>query len=120
MKLGMTRLAGGVWEAVLDIGGDERTPMVEVIHDGTALPDVTLRPLDGQPGHWAIRVPLPSSIIADGLQVLAVREAGTDEVLGKIAILAGEAEPDDLRSEVEMLRGELDLLKRAFRRQFGG
>ena len=36
--------------------------------------------------------------------------------LGHFSIIAGEALGEDLHAEVELLRAELDMLKRAFRR----
>ena len=46
------------------------------------------------------------SVISDG--------GGTK--LGHFSIIAGEALGEDLHAEVELLRAELDMLKRAFRR----
>ena len=37
-------------------------------------------------------------------------------ILGDFTLMAGDAVADDLRAEVELLRAELDMLKRAFRR----
>ena len=42
--------------------------------------------------------------------------ADWEEVLGSFTLIAGEALGDDLRAEVSLLRAELDMLKRAFRR----
>ena len=36
--------------------------------------------------------------------------------IGHVSLLAGEALGDDIRAEVALLRAELDMLKRAFRR----
>ncbi len=65
---------------------------------------------------WGLRVPIPADAIADGVQTLLVIEAASGRVLEKITIIAGEALADDIRAEVDLLRAELDMLKRAFRR----
>ena len=59
---------------------------------------------------------MPQEAICDGVQTFAIREAASDEVLGSFTLIAGEALGDDLRAEVSLLRAELDMLKRAFRR----
>jgi hypothetical protein len=40
----------------------------------------------------------------------------TDAVLASFAFLAGDALSEDIRAEMDLLRDELDMLKRAFRR----
>lgn len=116
MKIGSARVRAGVWEAVVETAADAPAPSVEVLHDGTLLTDVTLTSQDGQPGKWAVRAPIPATILAEGLQLMILRETGQDGTLARLAIVTGEAPDGDLRTEVEMLRAELDLLKRAFRR----
>ena len=43
-------------------------------------------------------------------------DADANVKLGDFTLIAGEPLADDLRAEVELLRAELDMLKRAFRR----
>jgi hypothetical protein len=45
-----------------------------------------------------------------------MREAGQTETLAHFTIITGVAMEDDMRAEVDLLRQELDMLKRAFRR----
>lgn len=116
MKVGSTRVRAGIWEAVLETAADAPAPSVEVLHETSPLADVSVAPLDGQPGRWAVRVPVPATVLSEGLQLLVLHEIGQDGALARLAIVAGEAPDGDLRTEVEMLRAELDLLKRAFRR----
>jgi hypothetical protein len=61
-------------------------------------------------------VPIPISAIADGVQVFVITDGIHDKTLGQFTLIAGEVLGDDIRSEVELLRAELDMLKRAFRR----
>jgi hypothetical protein len=61
-----------------------------------------------------VRVPIPAALIGDGVRSILVLVDG--EVLGRITLLAGAPLEDDLLAEIGLLRAELDLLKRAFRR----
>jgi hypothetical protein len=110
-KLSQTRIMRGVWEGVLTGGGE--TPVVEALHEGEALPGVEVVALPGEAGH-AVRVPLPGAILSEGVQVVLLRLGG--EVLTQITLVAGLPPDEDLRAEVNLLRAELELLKRAFRR----
>ncbi len=92
-----------------------------------ARPEITVtyldRPVEGiamsegpEPGIWDLSVPIPSEAVADGVHCFLILDAASDTKLGDFALLGGEAISDDLRAEVELLRAELDMLKRAFRR----
>jgi hypothetical protein len=50
------------------------------------------------------------------VQTFLVREAGSGATLGHFTIVAGVPLEADLRAEVDLLRAELDMLKKAFRR----
>ena len=69
-----------------------------------------------EPGVWDLRVPIPKDAIADGVQTFVIVDMSDGTKLGDFTLIAGEAAAEDLRSEVELLRAELDMLKRAFRR----
>lgn len=106
-----TRLAGGVWEGVVSA---PTAPRLTATHQGRAVPGVEVAP--GRPGEWLVRVPVPPEAVSDGVHTVVVAEEATGEALGSFAIVAGEALALDLRAEIDLLRAELDMLKRAFRR----
>lgn len=115
LLLTKTKMSQGVWEGLLT-GADKGThPKITVTHQGTAVPDVNVTPLENDEGH-ALRVPIPPEAVSDGMQTLLIADADTDRQLGSITLIAGEALGDDMRVEVDLLRAELDMLKRAFRR----
>ena len=62
----------------------------------------------------AVRV--PAEILGDGVTTVLVTDAASGARLGSFAILAGEAVEGDLRAELDLMRAELDMLKKAFRR----
>lgn len=116
LTLTKTRLFEGVWEGVLTYEGTGNyQPQIEVMHLQRPVPDVEVveKPDDGL---WVVRVPVPATAIADGVQTFVIRDARSGEVLDSFALLSGDVLSYDIRSEMSLLREELDLLKRAFRR----
>ncbi len=116
LTLTKTRLFEGVWEGVLTYEGTGNyQPQIEVMHLQRPVPDVEVveKPDDGL---WVVRVPVPAAAIADGVQTFVIRDARSGEVLDSFALLSGDVLSYDIRSEISLLREELDLLKRAFRR----
>ncbi|WP_417728734.1 hypothetical protein [Roseovarius sp.] len=116
VTLTKTRLFEGVWEGVLTRQGEgDFTPDIEVTHhqEPVAGVEVTPRPEDQL---WVVRVPVPLEKISDGVQTFVIRDRRSGEVLESFALLAGDVLSYDIRAEMALLREELDLLKRAFRR----
>jgi hypothetical protein len=116
MTLTKTRLIEGVWEGELTCDGPyEGEVELEVTH--------LAKPIDGvqviarEDGHgWAVRVPIPVELIADGVQTFLISDKKTGVELDSFSLLSGEALSYDIRAEMALLREELDMLKRAFRR----
>jgi hypothetical protein len=71
---------------------------------------------DSEGQQWRLRVWIPADAIADGVQTFLIEDAISGDRLGHFCLIAGEALGDDIRAEVDLLRAELDMLKRAFRR----
>lgn len=113
-RLTKTRIRAGVWEGVFS--GSETRPDLEVLFLERPLPGVVVEPVPGRSGEWSVRVPIPGEVLTDGVQTFLLREAGQTETLAHFTIITGVAMEDDMRAEVDLLRQELDMLKRAFRR----
>jgi hypothetical protein len=107
------RLRAGVWEAVLS--GDAE-PAVEALHQGCILPGPSLSAIAGRPGEWMLRLAVPSDRLDHGVQTFLLRAKADGQTLGHFTIVSGVPLEADLRAEIDLLRAELDLLKRAFRR----
>ncbi len=111
-----TGLANGVWEGVitrLEGEGESGAPEIDVRHmDGPVQSEIQ----ETGDGRWLLKVPVPSEAIADGVHVFVIYDQNSDEKLGDFTLLAGEPVADDIRAEIALLRAELDMLKRAFRR----
>jgi hypothetical protein len=115
LKLTKTKMRQGIWEGLLTGAKGSALPKLSVTHQGTQVPDVTVTPLSDSAGH-TVAIPIPPEAVADGMQTLLIADADTDAHLGSITLMAGEALGDDMRVEMDLLRAELDMLKRAFRR----
>ncbi|MFL4469569.1 hypothetical protein ACERZ8_06695 [Tateyamaria armeniaca] len=109
-----TKMRQGIWEGVIKQTGSG-VPQIRVTHLDVTVPEIDLTET-GTAGEWLLEVPIPMSAISEGVQVFVISDALNDETLGQFTLIAGEVLGDDLRAEVELLRAELDMLKRAFRR----
>lgn len=117
ITLTKTRLYEGHWEGVLTcIGASEGwLPSLVVTHLGTAIDGVSVTE-ETDKGQWRVRVPIPADRITDGVQTFLISDRSSGETLASFAIYAGDALAEDIRAEIGLLRAELDMLKRAFRR----
>lgn len=112
-ELTKTRLSGGIWEGILTRLDGNAEPALTVRHMDRKVKGLEVT-AESAPGRWRVRLPIPREVIADGVQTLIISDGDTE--LADITLVAGEALADDIRAEVELLRAELDMLKRAFRR----
>ena len=119
MTLHRMRLAEGVWEGLLSVSGADSPPQLRVRHQDQLVGEpetVDAGEERGGQGRWAVRFRLPVDRISDGIQTFVIENAETGDALAHETIIAGEVLDEDIRAEVSLLRAELDLLKRAFRR----
>jgi hypothetical protein len=86
---------------------------IEAVHEGRVI--ATGRLVHGE-GATRVSVEIPAEILSDGVQVVTLRSTVTGAVLDRVTLLAGDALDEDIRAEVALLRDELEMLKRAFRR----
>ncbi|QYX56614.1 hypothetical protein K1T73_16485 [Roseovarius sp. SCSIO 43702] len=116
LTLTKTRLFEGVWEGVLTTEAEGNTqPEIAVTHLGEPVRGVEVVE-DRAARHWVVRVPIPVELISDGVQTFLINDAKSGDTLASFALLSGDALSYDIRAEVTLLREELDMLKRAFRR----
>lgn len=107
-------LANGTWEGLLK-GGPATPPRLLVRHRDRAVGEADTRPGDAN-GQWHVSFTLPVECLSDGVETFTVEDAATGEALAHEVVMTGEAGSADIRVELDLLRAELDLLKRAFRR----
>ncbi|MBN9889948.1 hypothetical protein [Salipiger abyssi] len=115
-SLTKTRFREGLWEGLL-VAEDRAAPPPEItvtLNDGPVR-GVSVAQTDEE-GRWAVEVPVPVEALGDGVQTFLILDAAAEEKLDSFTLIAGEAVGDDIRAEMALLRAELDMLKRAFRR----
>ncbi len=114
MQLTKTRIQAGIWEGVLT--GAEAQPEIVVSHLTKPVPGVRVKEDPDQPGQYFVRVPIPADLLSDGVQTFIITDKTTEARLASFAIITGQPMDEDFRAELDLLRAELDMLKRAFRR----
>lgn len=114
LELTKTAMTMGVWRGILTGSGD-KAPEISVTFLNEPVSDVTVTAQDAGKS-WVLDVPIPPVAIADGVQTLLITDTVRNEKIGHITLLAGEMLADDIHAEIDLLRAELDMLKRAFRR----
>ena len=105
-----SQLLEGIWNG--EVTGLDTMPQVQAFLYETPLDGVQISA--GEVGTWIVTVPVPTWALTDGVQNFVLRFADGAQ-LGAFMIISGNAVADDLRAEVDLLRTELDMLKKAFR-----
>lgn len=114
LTLTKTKLKQGVWQGIIT-GMGEEPPQIEVTHENTVVSDIVLTHNESA-DHWTLSVHVPLAAISDGAQTLIIRDKQADEKIGHITLQADDLADQGLRAEMDLMRAELDMLKRAFRR----
>jgi hypothetical protein len=109
------RLHAGRYEGVLTCTNSAGTG-IEAVHEGRVIAAATLSPDDTRKGSARAIILLPAEVIGEGIQIITLRSTATGAVLDRITLMAGAALDEDIRLEIALLRDELEMLKRAFRR----
>jgi hypothetical protein len=111
-------IRAGVWQGVVSLPGDAgaEPPQLEMRCMDQRIDGLGIEKMAAQPGHWALRLPIPATFLAEGVQNFLLVHTPDQTVLGSFAILSGTPLEEDLRAEIALLRAELDMLKKAFRR----
>ncbi len=111
------RIANGIYEGIYTSANSTATaPEVNLTLLGQPVGEVIVDQIDEKNNSWLIRCKIPADTISDGVHSFLICEQGGNDVLDRFSIIAGEPLDDDLRNEINLLREELDMLKRAFRR----
>ena len=123
-------LRGGVWQGILH--ADKAPGRLLLVQNGVTAGVATVTPAGNDSFH--VSVPLPADRLSDGVHtfiLIADDGQGDDaqgdgrggdgpmpgaERLGVLPIVAGYVLEEDLRAQLELLRAEVDLLKRELRR----
>lgn len=109
------RLLHGVLQAELPAAAlGDQADSVELWLDGARC--AKAQPETAEGGGARVSFPLPGAAQRDGAVVLDMHLAATGAHLGRYTIFAGGSVPDDVVSELALLRAEMETLKQAFLR----
>jgi len=101
----------GLWEVEL------ASPVPPALEVRTDLGDMFAPEVMGGEGDvWRVRLAIPTGMIGEGMQTFLLVDTATSDVVDRLPILVGGMVEEDLRAELDLMRAELDLLKKAFRR----
>ena len=109
-----SRLRAGQWQGELH-RTSAKTPAVDLYLGAERIAPVEVARGPGR-DTWHLSVAVPAGLLSDGVQTFLIRDADDGETLAHFTIVAGEAADADMRAELDLLRAELDMLKKAFRR----
>ena len=116
-KLTKKRIFSGLYEGVLKSSSKGQSkPELEMIHLGNVVGSVGLEPVNTDGDQWVVTAEIPREYLVDGVQTFLFVFKNQSDILDSFSMITGEPLEDDLRGEIDLLRAELDMLKRAFRR----
>ncbi len=116
-RLTKKKIIGGTYEGVLAASAKgQPAPSLEMIHQGNVVGEVSVTPITEDGDSWQVRADIPMEYLVDGVQTFLFVFAGKADILGRFSLITGDPVEDDIRGEIDLLRAELDMLKRAFRR----
>ena len=117
LSLTKTRIQAGIYEGILrDQDGQGDTPELEVLLLEKNVGSLSLEADKTLDATWHVRFSIPADVLTDGIQTFLIRDQKSGDTLDSFSIITGEPLDDDLRGEIDLLRQELDMLKKAFRR----
>lgn len=114
-------LKSGIWQGVLR--RDTPPGRLLLVHMGARVGDARATAQDD--GSWRIAAAIPPQKLSDGVQTFLLLEDQGEGAeppqagawhLSSLSIVAGELVEEDMRAEMNLLRSELDLLKKELRR----
>lgn len=116
-RLNKKQIFGGKYFGILRSGTKGlQAPEIEMLHLGNVVGRVSVSSVGEDGDNWEVIAEIPAEFLTDGVQTFLLVFKGQTEILDRFSIITGEPLEEDLRAEIELLREELDLIKRAFRR----
>lgn len=106
-------MKNGVWEGVLT-WSRQQPPELRLLHQNNQAGEIKVAKTD-QANRWFVSFRIPIDRLGDGVQTFIVEDATTGEPLTFESVVVGRHAEADLRAEIDVLKAELDLLKRSFR-----
>jgi hypothetical protein len=117
LKLITARIHAGSWEGEFSAPANlEVQPDLHVSHLGKKLEGLHIERSPQGDENWTFHFDVPMSALSEGVQTFVLSNAQDHGTVASMSLIAGEVLAEDIRSEVDLLRAELEMLKTAFRR----
>jgi hypothetical protein len=107
------RLLGGRYEGLMTAPPDTG---IEAVYEGRVIAVASINPDSARADGARVLLDLPAEVIGDGVHVIALRSTVSGAVLDRVTLMCGAPLEEDFRVELALLRDELEMLKKAFRR----
>lgn len=115
LTLTRIRIENGIYRGILQVGSANKSFQISAILDGDPIGVLALTPVPNKSQECRLEIELPSNVLNEGVHQIAVVDLATNTILDSFALILGHPEAEDFRSEVALLRAELELLKKALR-----
>ena len=117
LTLTKMQIKGGLWVGRMTaVAEGNYQPDLDVTHLDAPVAGVSVAQVPSERHTWTVTVPIPPTALNEGVQTVLIRDRRSGARLASFTIVTGEPLEDDIRAEVDLLRAELDMLKKAFRR----
>ena len=117
LEITQIKFSQGVWQGLIS-GAAPRTdhlPKFDVtLHEEPVDTVQVIRTQDTDELH--LQITIPPSAVGSGVHSFVITEHQSLDVLARFTLIRGDLAAQDLRAEIDLLKAELELLKRAFRR----
>ena len=117
LEITQIKFSQGVWQGLIS-GAAPRTdhlPKFDVkLHEEPVDNVQVIRTQDTDELH--LQITIPPSAVGSGVHSFVITEHQSLDVLARFTLIGGDLAEQDLRAEIDLLKAELELLKRAFRR----
>ncbi|MGB1426130.1 MAG: hypothetical protein ACPG6T_06550 [Paracoccaceae bacterium] len=117
LEITQIKFSHGVWQGLISgaAPGTDHLPKFDVtLHEEPVDAVQVIRTQDTDELH--LQITIPPSAVGSGVHSFVITEHQSLDVLARFTLIGGDLAEQDLRAEIDILKAELELLKRAFRR----
>ena len=117
LEITQIKFSQGVWQGLISgaAPGTDHLPKFDVtLHEEPVDTVQVIRRQDTYELH--LQITIPPSAVGSGVHSFVITEHQSLDVLARFTLIGGDLAEQDLRAVIDLLRADLELLKRAFRR----
>ena len=117
LEITQIKFSQGVWQGLISgaAPGTDHLPKFDVtLHEEPVDTVQVIRTQDTDELH--LQITIPPSAVGSGVHSFVITEHQSLDVLARFTLIGGDLAEQDLRAEIDILKAELELLKRACRR----